>query len=119
MADITFVTSLATALLVPHVAQADIWDSYVLISNPSTSETTVTLTFFASSGTADQPHQYSIPGLGSLRVPLTNLIAGGTAPGGKVTIAATTGIAAFCLYTDIAHGGTTYCGIAAVNPSGQ
>ena len=118
MADIGFISSTATSLLVPHVAQADIWDSYVLICNPNSTASTVTITFISPAGVAGLPQTSTIPALGSLQVPLSSLLAGSTTSGGKVTITATQGIAAFCLYTDIGHGGTTYCGIGAVNPSG-
>lgn len=119
MADISLISATATSLLIPHVAQNATWDTYLLFCNPNTSANTVTLTFTSPAGVTGQPDVHTVPAMASEQVSLSSLLGGGTTSGGKVTISATQGVAAFALYTDLNHGGTRYSGISAVNPSGQ
>lgn len=119
MADISLISSTATSLLIPHVAQNNDWDTYVLFCNPNATTNTVTLTFTSPEGITGAPHVYTLPAMASEQVSLSLLVGGGTTSGGKVTITATQGVAAFALYTDLNHGGTRYSGISAVNPAGE
>ena len=117
LADVPFIKTLSTSLIIPHVAQNEKWDTTVFLANPNGSAASVTLTYFDKSGTSSTPYTVTIPANGSKEIP-TSLISGSTSiRGGSVTINSDQGLAAFAIYNNLKTGNYSNAGINAVDIS--
>jgi len=118
MADIPFASELSTILIVPHVGQGPVYDTIVMLCNPSTSDTTVTLTFVNQEGTPLNENSRLVKANGSLKYELEELgLDSATSNYGSVEISAPNGLAAFALYNNLKKEGSySYAGINAVIP---
>lgn len=115
MFDMSLVSEPATTLRVPHVAQDGTWDTIVFVCNPTYSETTMYISFFDSDGMTVKTSQgYKLPGYGSGRYLLSELLGGSAYSSGSVEITASQGVVAFALYHNLKTGLLSYAGISAV-----
>ena len=118
MADIPFSDTLANELMIPHVAQDEIWDTTIMVCNPSESSATSlsftystrdgsSLTYLGSVTLAPlQSSSYALGELFNSALPLT---------GGRLRIVAGgSQVAAFALYSNEKSGGSYFAGINAV-----
>lgn len=113
MADAPFDDNLYTSQRVPHVACDYSWSTHIMICNPNSASTNVTVTFVDGFGDADSARNYYLDAMGSVRISLTDLLVGKTTVnGGSVLITSTVGVATFGLYSNVKSGGYCY---AAVN----
>ncbi|GBC59819.1 hypothetical protein DENIS_0760 [Desulfonema ishimotonii] len=115
MADITMEKATSPALIIPHIAQDEMWDTTVMVCNPNSSVTSVTLTVVGTDGAVASTRTYDLAANGSGVYPVSDLTDGAIQPGGSVEISATQGVAAFALYDNLKSGGYYYSGIRAVN----
>ena len=111
MVAMPFVSDLADCLVIPHIAQDNIWDTSVMICNPQDIPVTVTLTYVDQNGETQGKQSYKLATHGSNKYNLSEL--SGTAMTGKIYIKASRGIAAFALYSNQKGGGTYLSGINA------
>ncbi len=119
MADITLINTLSQTLDVPHVAQDTQWDTAVLVCNPNSSSTTVTLTFVDAQGIALDPEEHVIEANGSDLYKLSDLVGEVNYSKGSVEIDADQGVAAFALYDNLKYEegfSFSFAGISAVDP---
>lgn len=116
MADITLIPSLATDLIVPHIAQNDTWDTTIMMCNPNGAPIVVTLTFVDRAGDVVLTHTQDLPAMGSAALEAGTLLGSAVPFGGSVELHATRGIAAFALYRNLKWGGKSFAGISAVVP---
>lgn len=116
MADINVSLGTSTNLHIPHVGQNNQWDTTIFVCNPNSETTAVTFTFVAGNGSPDTARTYNLPAQKSLKLPLADIITGGTSSGGRVEISATRGVVAFALYNNLKTGGFSCAGINAVVP---
>ncbi|MEA3347607.1 MAG: hypothetical protein U9Q39_00960, partial [Pseudomonadota bacterium] len=115
MADIPFVTELATNLVIPHVAQDTIWDTSILLCNPHNYTNVVYFELVDQSGFSQGIESFELPPLGSGEYPLATIFAGASRKKGKILVTSFDGgVAAFALYSDVNNGGNYYAGINAV-----
>ncbi len=120
MADITLIPNLSKTLTVPHVAQNSQWDTSVMICNPNSVATEITLTLVDVDGDAFPPQTHSLPPNGSGKYDLADLLRGtdGAEHVRSVEISASRGVAAFALYHDLKwDDGKSFAGISAVSPA--
>ena len=119
VADVPFVDKVSKILMIPHVAQNSMWDTYLLICNPNNTPVTMTLTFYNQDGNAVATNSSSLPPLSSDSYPLANTFSGLPALIGKVQVMVTQGdgVAAFALYTNQKSGGSYFAGINAADVS--
>ena len=115
MADIPFVEELATSLVIPHIAQDDIWDTSILICNPVNKANNITLQLIGQDGALQGEEHIEIVALGSGEYDLSSLFAQVSHKSGKIKINASSGIAAFALYRNTKSGGSYCAGINAVD----
>lgn len=117
MADIPFVDSLYTDILIPHIAQDENWNTTVMICNPQASAVTVTLVNVNDDGdVVAQSSEITIAAQGSCNYTIGDLFGAGTITG-KVYLQASDEITAFALYGDIEHDYHYFAGINAVEGS--
>ncbi|MFH1152331.1 MAG: hypothetical protein V1793_00825 [Pseudomonadota bacterium] len=116
MSDISLLSSLATQLIVPHVAEDASWDTAVFLCNPKQTATSLTLAFIDAAGNALYSQAETIPARGSGVYFLSDLVPQGTPYSqGSVEITASQGVAGFAMYYDtIKKGGTCSAGISTV-----
>jgi hypothetical protein len=114
MFDITLISDLSNVLYVPHAAQNDTWDTFIMICNPNGKSINPSITFYDSNGNALAQNEYTIPANGSVKCPLSELVTGVSK--GSVEIISTDGIAAFALYHNTKTGDYSYAGIGAMDP---
>ena len=119
MFDISLIPKASLTLQIPHVAQNEIWDSTVFIANPNDSATSATLVFYDENGEEKYSRIYNIRAMGSLIVPVEDLVGNESFANGSIEITANQGVAAFGLYDDSKSGGNDIAGISAVNPVDQ
>ncbi len=115
MADIPFVSELSTALIIPHIAQNDYWDTIIYICNPNDETASVVFQYIDRAGTLLATKEETLPAKTSGEFPLATLFAQAVPLSGRVEINSSLGIAAFALYNDRKEGGTYYAGINAEN----
>jgi len=120
MADITLISELSEQLHVPHIGQNYQWDSEIMVCNPNSYSSEITLIFRDKYGRALSPRTYDLPANGSGVYPVAELTGGSEYVNGSVEIYATRGVAAFALYNDLKwNRGKSYAGISAVNPASE
>ncbi len=117
MADIPFAEELATSLVIPHIAQDDIWDTSILICNPVNKANNITLQLIGQDGDLQGEEHIETVAMGSGEYDLSSLFGQGLQKSGKVKIDASSGVAAFALYKNIKSGGSYCAGINAVDES--
>jgi len=113
MADIPFVKSLSTNLVIPHVAQDATWDTTLLLCNPAAQSATIRIVNFNQLGEIGAVVNKTIAAQGSARYELSTLFTGHPEIGGKINITSTTGLAGFALYSNKKSGGSYFAGINA------
>ena len=118
MADIPFVSESAKFLMIPHVAQDNLWDTKVMVCNPNNTPAHLNLTFYSPEGLAQlyTPPQ-PLAAFGSTIYELGDIFMNSLPlHRGKVLLTVTQGggIAAFALYSNTKTGGSHYAGINAV-----
>ncbi len=115
MADIPFVSELATNLVIPHVAQDTTWDTSILLCNPHNFTNDVYFELVDQSGFSQGIESFELPAMGSGEYPLASLFSGANLKNGKILITSyDSGVAAFALYSNLKSGGSYYAGINAV-----
>ncbi len=117
MADVPFVDKVAKKLIIPHIAQNDQWDTYLMICNPGDDPVGVSLTCYDRQGSQAAFTGFTLPGRNSEVYPFSSF--GRADLTGKVVIEVTSGdgVAAFALYTNEKVGGNWFSGINAVDPT--
>ncbi|MEA3348265.1 MAG: hypothetical protein U9Q39_04295, partial [Pseudomonadota bacterium] len=123
MADVPFVSELSTALMIPHMAQDNSWDTHALVCNPNNTPAVITLTFISPTGQAHISAPQPLGAYCSATYPLSTIFANYLPlPRGKVKLTVTQGdgICAFALYKNQKTGGHCFAGISAdpLLPSG-
>ncbi len=113
MADIPFVSDLSLCLVVPHIAQDNIWDTTILVCNPHAEAASVVLQYVNKAGVVLGSKNYTIPKYGSGEYLLSTLFSANIPLAGRVEVNSSQGLAGFALYTDKKKGGTYYAGINA------
>ncbi len=116
-----------TSLVVPHVVQDRSWDTDIIVTNPSDSQTIVTLSYIKQDGSVVyDSEQYTILANGSKKIRVSELINGEAVEAGKVKISSSEGIVAFAVCSNLRSGGNYFAGInvcepdiMALNHSGQ
>ena len=119
MADIPFTEELSTSLVIPHIAQDEQWNTTILVCNPNTSTTELTISnFYKEMGSAADVNlrlcTKTLPALGSAKYLLDEIFYGQKPINGMITLTAEQGVAAFALYENSKSGGKYYAGINAV-----
>ena len=119
MADVPFVDTVSKALMIPHIAQNEMWDTHLLICNPNTTPVGIILTAYDQNGNVVATNSSSLPAWGSDTYPLADTFSGLPALTGKVkvTVIQGDGVAAFALYMNQKSGGSYFAGINAVDIS--
>ncbi len=126
MADISFIEELSTSLVIPHIAQNEIWDTSILVCNPHASSTEIVISNFyavpqssASSEAAIDFRQCKriLPVMGSARYSLAEIFPEEAPLDGMIILTAKQGVAAFALYENTKSGGQYYAGINAAHLS--
>ena len=115
MVDIPFIEELSSPLVIPHIAQDEIWDTSILICNPHNKANKITLQLIGQNGNSQGEEVVMLAALGSGEYQLSSLFGQGVQKLGKVKIDASFGIAAFALYKNIKSGGSYCAGITAVD----
>jgi hypothetical protein len=117
MADIPFASELSKFLIIPHIGQGPVYDTIVMVCNPSPSATTVTLTLIDQQGTPLYEKSQLVPANGSWKYELKELVLNSSTPNyGSLEISASNGLSAFALYNNLKKGGYSYAGISAIAP---
>lgn len=93
------VESPSTNLLLPHISQNDLWDTSLIICNPNSMDTNVTLNYVSMEGVSSQMRDYIIPAMGAMKIELSEFMGTPLINSGKVKVSATQGIVAFAVYT--------------------
>ena len=119
MADVPFVDAVSKALMIPHVAQNEMWDTHLLICNPNPTPVTLTLTAYDQNGNVVATNISSLSAWGSDTYPFADTFSSLPALTGKVEVTVTQGdgVAAFALYMNQKSGGSYFAGINAVDIS--
>ena len=117
MSDIPFTEKLSTSLVIPHIAQDDIWDTSILVCNPNAVTTNLTISNFYNTGTGTginlREGNRTIPASGSGKYLLSEIFPGQEPLNGMVLLSTDQGIAAFALYENSKSGGEYCAGINA------
>lgn len=113
LADVPFSSSLATVLVIPHVAQNTNWDTILYIANPNSTSASITITYTNKDGVSSVPaYTATIPGNGCIEVNMST-VQSGIVKGGSVKISSSQGVTAFALYNNLKTGNYSYTGINA------
>lgn len=113
MADMNLESELAASLVIPHVAQDDMWDTTVMLCNPGEAAS-VTMTLVGPNGEEVATRTYALAANGSGLFPVSELLDGMGPGNGSIEITATAPVTGFALYDNLKSGGYYYSGIRAV-----
>ncbi len=113
MADIPFMSELSSSLIIPHIAQNDVWDTTILLCNPNNENVSITLKYIDNDGVEQASQDFSLDKSGSGEYPLSTVFSEQIPLEGRIEIVSSTGVVAFALYTDKKSGGNYYAGINA------
>jgi hypothetical protein len=108
-----FINKLSTRLRAPHIAQDQTWDTAVMVCNPNTAATTLTIICFADDGSRVAESTKEIPANGYGSYSLGELFTAAVLSG-SIEIKASLGVAAFIVYSDFKNGGRYFAGINAM-----
>ena len=117
--DISLISCLSTTLSVPHVAQNQNWDTWIIICNPNDQTLTAILSFYGKDGSLASTSSVLISAKGSDVFTMEDFVTH-TVKEGSLTIdttsSGTDGVSAFALYTNLikVSGGCAQAGISAV-----
>ena len=119
MADVPFVDTVSKSLMIPHIAQNEMWDTHLLICNPNNTPVTLTLTAYDQGGNEVATNSSSLPALASDTYPLADTFSSLPTLTGKVKVTVTQGygVVAFALYMNQKSSGSYFAGINAVDIS--
>ena len=125
MADIPFIEKLSTELIIPHIAQDEIWDTKILICNPNDSENQIVITNYYNNtrelrtggDISSREESRTLVVNGSANYALNELFSDAETLHGSITIRAEKPVAAFALYENRKSGGRYFAGINAVRPN--
>ncbi|MBN2808874.1 MAG: DUF1566 domain-containing protein, partial [Deltaproteobacteria bacterium] len=113
MADIPFNKELSDYLVIPHIAQDNVWSTTILLCNPHNQAITVTFIYVNCQGNEVDRKTQMLKEYGSEQYLLADLF---TAPlAGKIYIESSQEIAAFALYSNTKSYGSYYAGINAIS----
>jgi len=113
MADIPFISELSSYLIIPHIAQDDVWDTTILLCNPNKENILITLKYIDNDGVEQASQDFSLDKNGSAEYLLGAVFSEQIPLDGRIEIVSSNGVAAFALYTDKKSGGSYYAGINA------
>lgn len=111
MADVPFTENLANKLVIPHVANDDIWETDIWVCNPQSQLATVNFVNVTPSGSVYKTKTLNVPAMGAGSISLSNLL--GKPISGKLYLEANQMIAAFAIYSNTAKRGSYFAGINA------
>jgi len=114
VANVSFVETLSTSLIFPHVAQNNNWDTIICSANPNNTMAAATLTYIDKNGKASAPHFITIPPNGSVETPVSIIANSTSIKGGSLTISSANGLIAIAIYNNLKTGNYSYTGINAV-----
>jgi len=112
--DMDFADSLATTLVLPHLASAaGSWVSTAMLCNPSATAAAVTIRYYDISGAEPYAaYSFTLPALGSAQLDLASAF-GGSLLGGSVEITSSMGVAGFMVYDGSQAGKPWKAGLSA------
>ncbi len=113
MAHIPFSSDLSSCMIVPHIAQDNLWDTTILICNPNSETINITLKYVDKAGIEQGTQNYTILASGSGEYLLSTVFNNKIPLAGSIEIISSNGIAAFILQSDRKSGGTYYAGVNA------
>lgn len=113
MADIPVSSELFTNLIIPHIAQNEIWDTKIMICNPNSEEANISIKFIDQEGRERGTQVVTILGNGSRVYPLSSTFVELTSMSGRIEISSSLGITAFALYSNLKSNGGCFAGINA------
>ncbi len=118
MADIPFVSELSRKLVIPHVAQDNLWNTTIMVCNPDNMPVQLKIEYMPQAGTGSISYAtQSLPPLGSAVYEMETIFSASLPlSSGKIKLISLqgNGIAAFALYTNQKSGGSNYAGVTAV-----
>ena len=114
MADVPVSETLESNLVVPHIAQNNLWDTTLMVCNPNDNAIDLQIIYRDTSGNVQDTRTYRLPAFGSEVYPLADIFSGLIPLAGSITLQGSPGIAAFALYSNLKTGGKSFAGINAV-----
>jgi hypothetical protein len=94
LAGCSLVSSLATGLVLPHVAQNAAYGTTISVCNPHSSANAVTVTLKTATGTTASTQSVTIPANGAVDYSVGDMLQGGTQSHGSVELSAAQSVAA-------------------------
>jgi len=123
MYDIPGTAAPVKQLVIPHVAQDQMWNMNIVVTNTNATATDVSLSYRSADGVQEVVlKNFSLKAFGSTVLPLGELLPDSfenLENGSLKLLSTTSGLVAFSTYDDLKNGGTFNAGLVAVDPTDQ